>query len=97
MSEEKKSLEEVVAKIQAQNKVQIEDEKNHPEEEVLDNEDERFLPDDEIIDPVYAQPELIMVADEILHRDCCINCEEWDPVLCRAGDCPAEIFTNNPD
>lgn len=97
MSEEKKSLEEVVAKIQAQNKAQIEEEKKHPEEEVFDNDDELFLPDDGNTDSVYAQPELILVADEILHKDCCINCEEWDPVLCRAGDCPAEIFTNTPD
>lgn len=89
----KKSLEEVVAKIQAENKAQAEEEKKHLEE-ILNDEDDLFLHYEKTVDPIYAQPELIMVADEILHENRCIGCEEWNPILCPAGDCSAKIFSN---
>jgi len=89
-AEKKRRLLNVVAEIKAQNALsQKEGEKT--EEEILAENGITIIPD-ENIDPIYSLSELEQVAEKLLDRECCINCDEWNPVLCRAGDCPAGIY-----
>ena len=90
--EKKKRLLIVVAQIRAQNAIQ-DDENKKPEEGNINDEEEAIAGDyQDPIDSAYASPELIEVAEQLLKKECCINCDERNPVLCRAGDCPAGIY-----
>lgn len=92
-SSEKRDLSELVKEVRAQNiKGKF---INEEDENALSSEEQGDVILEDQVDPIYGLPEFQEVANQISRKDCCMFCEDWSPILCRAGDCPAGLFEPN--
>ena len=90
----KRDLSELVNEIKAQNADKQKLINEEDENALRSEEEDDGIPEDPV-DPIYGLPEFQEAAKQISEKDCCRFCEDWNPVLCRAGDCPAGLFEPN--